>query len=70
MTQEVKVILGISIATIGILVLGVFFLSKSEQSKANPAPLDQTILTRNAKHTITSDSAKVTSVEFADFQCC
>lgn len=69
MTQEVKIIFGISLATVVILMGGVFFLNKSGQSKADSILIDSSILTRNKNHKITSDTAKITIVEFADFQC-
>jgi protein-disulfide isomerase len=65
MTQEVKIILGISITTLAILFVGVFLTSDKQIEQANASGL----ITKNAKHKITASNAKVTLVEFADFQC-
>ncbi len=67
MTQEAKYIIGISLVTIGIIVGAVFFLGKNER-KETPG-VDSGILTRNANNKISANNAKVTMVEFADFQC-
>lgn len=69
MTQEVKVLIGISVATVAILLGAVFFLSQGDTPPQKSAPVDINLLTKNAKHTILNDGAKVTITEFADFQC-
>ncbi len=69
MTQETKVIIGIAVATLLILIDGIFFSSNGQQPNANPSLADTAILTRNANHKITARNAKVVIVEFADFQC-
>lgn len=68
MTQEMKVIFSIGVLTLAILFGGVVLLSSNEQPNNN-APVDKAVLGRNAKHTVSSENAKVTIVEFADFQC-
>ncbi len=68
MTQELKVILGISALSIAILVGGIFFLSK-DGATSTGVVTDPKILSQNNNHIIATDSAKVTVVEFADFQC-
>lgn len=70
MTQEVKIIIGITIATLVIIFGGVFLLSKKEIPESPAAsPADQNMLLRNAKHKKEAAAAKATLVEFADFQC-
>ena len=68
MTQEAKVLLGITIVTIGILIGGVMFLSNSNPKTTATGAIDKKILI-SGKNTIGLPSAKVTVVEFADFQC-
>ena len=63
--------MGIGLATILLLVVGIFFISKTEPPvELQPGkPADSTILVRDNSHKIATDSAKVTLVEFSDFQC-
>jgi protein-disulfide isomerase len=68
MSQDVKIIGGIIVATLVILVGGVFFMTKSEEKKQQ-AVSDPNVLVKPFNHRVGSDSAKVTIVEFADFQC-
>lgn len=71
MTQEAKIIAGIGIATLAIIVGGVFVLGKSNQSSGNPLPkiTDEKLLIAEDSYKIATDSAKVTIVEFGDYQC-
>lgn len=69
MTQDVKVLTVIGVLTIAILFGAVFFLSKSDKPPQKSPPVDINLLTKNAKHTILNNGAKVTITEFADFQC-
>lgn len=67
MNQETKIIGGIVLLSLVILLGAVFFLSK-------PAPPDTTeditkLLVKADSNKIASDSAKVTIVEFGDYQC-
>lgn len=64
MSQEAKIIISTILVTLFIMAGGIFFFSKSEK---NIPPTN--VLAQNAKHTITSKDAKITIVEFADFQC-
>lgn len=69
MTQETKMILGIGIATV-VLFAGIVFAV----SKTSPAPVasqiaDEQVLVREDSYKITTSTATVTMVEFADFQC-
>lgn len=70
MNGEVKTLLGIGAVTLIILLGGVYFLSKTpagvdtQTKKADPK-----LLIRKDSNKITTDSAKLTLVEFGDFQC-
>ncbi len=68
MTQEAKVLLGIGIVTIAILVGAVFFLNQTTPVSTK-GPVDEKLLIKNDSNKIASDSAKVTIVEFGDYQC-
>lgn len=68
MTQEAKVLVGIGIATIILLVSGVFYLNSTNPQVTSQGTVDKKILVAG-KNTIGSPKAKVTVVEFADFQC-
>lgn len=72
MSQELKILIGIGVATLLVIVGAVFFLSSSapavevtEESIAE----NQEYLVRENSHATGSPSAQVTIVEFADFQC-
>ena len=65
MKGETKLFLGIIIATIVIVGAGIALLSKSSAGK----PVDPSLLVRTDSNKIATDSAKVTMVEFSDFQC-
>lgn len=68
MTQEVKIMGGIGIVSVLLLVGSVFFFSGQEKEAA-PQQADTAVLANNNVHSVVSDTAKVTIVEFADFQC-
>lgn len=68
MTQEAKVLLGIGIATIVLLIGGVFYLSGTNPQVTSAGTVDKKVLGAS-KNTIGKKDAKVTVVEFADFQC-
>jgi protein-disulfide isomerase len=67
MTGETKTILGLIVATLVLLIGGILFLSKSETSK--PQVTDQSLLVREDSNKISTPSAKLTVVEFGDYQC-
>lgn len=67
MSTEAKFIITISVVTIGLIIGGVFFFSKS--SKPPDQQIDQTLILSNVKHSKGNIDAKVKIVEFADFQC-
>jgi len=72
MTQELKILIGIGIATLLVIVGAVFFLSnQSPTSEVSPETVaqNQEFLVRENSNRIGSESASVTLVEFADFQC-
>lgn len=69
MTHEIKVMIGIGIATLVVLIGGVFFLNSKETKKPEEDTDNQAILIKPYNHELRSESAKVTIVEFADFQC-
>lgn len=65
MSQEIKILTGILVLTI-VLVLGaVFFLSKP----GKPVTIDTSRLIRDDSLKMSTDSAKLTIVEFGDYQC-
>lgn len=66
MNQEAKFFIAVGIATIAIIVGGVFFLNKSSTSLS---PVNQEILVRSDSNKIGNPSAKVALVEFGDYQC-
>jgi len=66
-----KALLGIGVATVLILVGGVFLMSKSN-STAEVTPdqkVDKSILVKKDSYSVGSPKAKVVIVEFGDFQC-
>lgn len=72
MTQEVKILLGIGIATLLVIIGAVFFLSSgSPVSETTPETIEENkeYLVRENSTKMGSESASVTVVEFADFQC-
>lgn len=70
MKDEAKVLLGIGLATIVILVGGVLLLSKSDKSPtSSPEKVNTELLIRDDSNKIGTESAKVTLVEFGDYQC-
>lgn len=69
MTHEIKVMIGIGITTLAVLIGGVFFLSGKATKTQEGDISDQAVLIKSYNHKISSESAKVTIVEFADFQC-
>ncbi|MBI4037080.1 thioredoxin domain-containing protein [Candidatus Daviesbacteria bacterium] len=68
MSQEVKIITAIIVITIVIVAGGVFLLGKSA-TKPQSQKVDSSILIRDDSYKIATSSAKVTMVEFSDFQC-
>lgn len=72
MTGEAKAISAIGIATVLIIAGGVLISSRMGKSSSNSTPaqkVDSNLLVRDDSNKISTDSAKVTLVEFGDFQC-
>lgn len=65
MTNELKILIGVGVVTLGLIVGAIFFLGGSSQAK----PVNQNILVRPDSNKIATSSAKVTVVEFGDYQC-
>jgi len=64
---EAKVLIGIGVATVLLLVGGVFLFSHKQATQ--PVQADTQLLIRSDSNQIATSSAKVTLVEFGDFQC-
>lgn len=73
MTQEAKTLTLIGIITLVILIGATFLVTKGSNTAAplpTPVPSSETaILVRSDSHQTASSSAKVTVVEFGDYQC-
>jgi protein-disulfide isomerase len=65
LSSEAKVLTGIVVASIILVIGAVFFLSQPEK----PIVIDPANLIKEDSLKISSDSAKLTIVEFGDFQC-
>ena len=70
MSNEAKVLGGISLLTIIIVILAALsFGGQSSPQKENIEPIDQKILVRDDSYKIESPGATITVVEFLDFEC-
>lgn len=70
LTQEIKALLAVAVVTLAIIVGAIFLLTKSSSTTPqSSAPLDEKILIREDSYKIATESAKVTIVEFGDYQC-
>lgn len=65
MTQEVKILTGIAIITVLLVIGAVLFLSKPEKTIV----VDSAKLVKEDSLKMSTDSAKLTVVEFGDYQC-
>ena len=65
MSNEAKVLAGIVVVTVALIIGAVFFLSKPEK----PIIVDSSRLVKDDSLKMSSPSAKLTIVEFGDFQC-
>ncbi len=68
MTSEAKIITGIGIATVLIIVIGLFFAA-GKPSDIPEVKVQANLLSRVDSPKITSANAKVQVVEFGDFEC-
>lgn len=68
MAKEAKIIIGIVIASVVGLIIAAFTLGGKPQSTSS-TPVDTSILIRDDSYQTATQSAKVTLVEFGDFQC-
>lgn len=70
MNTDTKLFLGIGVITIiMIAVASIFFTRPKQPVKLSGTTVDKHILIREDSHTQSTSSAKLTLVEFADFQC-
>lgn len=69
MSNETKILAGLGIATLLIIVGGAFLMGGNSTPDKPKAPVDQKLLVKADSHKIGTESAKVTLVEFGDFQC-
>ncbi|HVF69688.1 MAG TPA: thioredoxin domain-containing protein [Xanthomonadales bacterium] len=69
MSNETKILAGIGIATVLIVVVGAFFMGGSSTPDKPKPPVDQKLLVKGDSHKVEAKNAKVTLVEFGDFQC-
>lgn len=64
-----KIFIGIGLATLLILVVGVVVVSKTTNSTTPAKPVDTTLLVKSDSNKMTGANSKVTLVEFGDYQC-
>ena len=68
MSQEVKIMAGIIVATLLIVVGGAIFMGGSQTPSTSSQKIDTTLLIKKTSHQ-TAPSAKNQLVEFGDYQC-
>lgn len=69
MSQEVKILLGIGIASLLLVVGASIFLGGSSAPDSTGQKFDPTVLVSANSHKTTTTPTKVTIVEFGDYQC-
>lgn len=69
MTDQVKLLIGIGLATLLILVVGVAVVSKTSNSNTPAKPVDSSLLIKSDSNKLAGANSKVTIVEFGDYQC-
>lgn len=69
LSGEAKALIGLGLATLLIIVGAVFLLGKSDTNTPQAQKIDQKQLIKEDSRKITSPGAKVTVVEFLDYEC-
>jgi protein-disulfide isomerase len=69
MQNDTKALVGIGIATLIVVVAGVFFITKSQNKPRELMRIKSDNLIRSDSHKNTAENTPVTIVEFGDFQC-
>lgn len=70
MSTETKVLIGVGITTVAIFAVGIFFMGQPVSTDVTKNPTaDESVLERPDSFVQGPKGAKVTVVEFADFQC-
>lgn len=69
MSTEAKVITGVTIATVAIVIAGLFIAGSAPVPGADGITIKKDILVRDYSQTLTGKNAKVSLVEFGDFEC-
>lgn len=69
MDGDRKFIIGIILATVAIVVVAVFFLTKDQKGLSNEGLVDRKIVESEKMWTSGANDPKVVIVEFSDFQC-
>lgn len=69
MNSEAKILGIVGLVTLAVVIAAVVIFSRQGSPSSNAETIDQSKLVRETSHRISTDSAKVTIVEFADFQC-
>lgn len=67
MTKEIKILLGLGILGVLLVIFAAVFFGGSPETQT--APVDESVLIKSSSHSIGSESASVTLVEFGDYQC-
>jgi protein-disulfide isomerase len=68
MSLDTKILIGASVATLIILVGAVFIFGNQKPGTSGPK-VDSTLLIRSDSYRISSASARISLVEFSDYQC-
>lgn len=68
MSLDNKILIGVTVATVAILVGAVFIFGNQKPAGLGPKA-DSALLVRSDSYQISSESAKISMVEFSDYQC-
>lgn len=69
MNSDTKILVSIFFATLAIIIGGIFLLNKENTTPISNQKADEALLVKEDSIKISTPSAQVTLVEFADFQC-